>query len=75
MILNNNKEIPKIINHKSEMNKNGNDKYNNNYIETPHFALNPKTLNGVNRAKNYTKKNLNLLPLTYLGNLLKIYFK
>ena len=66
IILNSDKEMPKKIYHKSEMNKNGNDIYNNNYIETPHFVLNQKSLNSndLNKNINDIKKHLNLLSLT-----------
>ena len=66
IILNSDKEMTKKIYHKNEMNKNGNDIYNNNYIETPHFVLNQKSLNSndFNKNMNDIKKHLNLLSLT-----------
>ena len=63
IIMTKSKEIPKITKPKKEINKNGND--NNNYIETPHFLLSPKSINSndYNRNMNEIKKSLNLLSL------------
>ena len=56
-----------ILNNKKEISKNGNDIItNNNYIETPHFLLSPKSVNSNIYKENINniKNNLNLLSLT-----------
>ena len=56
-----NNEMP-IIN--NENNKNEDDINNNNYIETPHFLLSPKSINSMNYNNNMKNKlNLFSLPL------------
>jgi len=63
-------DILKTIQHKSDINKNGNDN-NNNFIETPHF-LSPKSINSnYNMNIDDIKNNLNLLSLTLSKQALK----
>ena len=67
IILKGDEANPKIINIKKEINKNGNDIiHNNNYIETPHFLLSPKSVNSNIYKENINniKNSLNLLSLT-----------
>ena len=69
IILNKDKniEMPRLTKYKNEINKNETDIHNNNnYIETPHFLLSPKSINSMdyNNNMNNIKNKLNMFSLS-----------